>query len=405
MYLGISTASFFNRVPNENAFSTLAQMGVPFAEVFLNTFYEYERPYIGLLTTKKGHINIHSVHALGTQFEPELFNDNSRVRFDAEQTFKKVLYAASILGARYYTFHGPLKLTKYSVLDEEKFFARLNELSDIALSMNVRLSYENVSYSHANEPEFFEKMLKACPGVTGTLDVKHALQAGISPKRFLDAMGKKVSTVHLCDYVHGKTYLPNRKSSFNFEEFFNEIEARHLNPVMLLEVYPKDYKDINELKASYDYLRSLMLAPKKENKVVKFLTRDTTKYENVDLSKDKNHIKELKEREKEKERLEKEKSLIKIREEKERIAKEREREKEREDKERVKLLKERMREEKKGEKTAKEDIKFAANEEEKIKETAIMMTETNIETDVLFAETAANTIKENTNESIIDNET
>ncbi|MCL2234302.1 MAG: TIM barrel protein [Firmicutes bacterium] len=369
MYLGISTASFFNRVPNEHAFETLTRMGIPFTEVFLNTHYEYERPFVGLLTTKKGHINIHSVHALGTQFEPELFSDNSRVRYDAEETFKKVCYAGAILGARYYTFHGPLKLTKHSTLDYGKFFARLNQLSDIALGMNIRLSYENVSYSHASEPEFFERMLRECPGVTCTLDVKQALQAGINPKKFLDVMGKKISTIHLCDYAHGKTYLPNKKSNFNFEDFFAELKERNASPVMMLEVYPKDYKDINELKVSYDYLRGLMLAPRKENKVKKLLTKDLKKYDDVDLTRDKKQIKAEKQREKEFLKLEKAKSLAKIREEKERIAMERAKLEEEK-----RVAKEKAREAKKEEKTTAIETSNVVENVEVTQETTIEAT-------------------------------
>ena len=89
MRVGISTASLFNRVPTESAFDVLRQMRVDTTEVFLNTFSEYEKPFADALVARKGTINVHSVHALSTQFEPQLFTTNARVQAHAENIFKK----------------------------------------------------------------------------------------------------------------------------------------------------------------------------------------------------------------------------------------------------------------------------------------------------------------------------
>ena len=100
MRLGISTACFFGRENVESTFDVLRSMNVDVTELFLNTFSEYEKPFVDALVERKGDIKVHSVHAHGTCFEPELFSSYDRIRDDAEQTFRKVCYAGFVTGAK-----------------------------------------------------------------------------------------------------------------------------------------------------------------------------------------------------------------------------------------------------------------------------------------------------------------
>lgn len=263
MKLGISTASFFNRVPTESAFDILRQMRVDTTEVFLNTFSEYEKPFVDAIVPRRGNIDVHSVHCLSTQIEPQLFSGNARVRGDAENLFRKVCYAGYMLGAKFYTFHGPMRLKKRTyTFDYIKLGNRVNQLIDIAQSYGVNLSYENVHWTYASEPEYFKQLLKQCPRLYTTLDVKQAVQAGSDPIKFLDVMGGRISTIHLCDVDKaGNTALPGY-GKINFEKFFRELEKRNINVHALIEVYSRDYKDLNELKSSYDYITNLIIKVK-----------------------------------------------------------------------------------------------------------------------------------------------
>ncbi|MCI8412845.1 MAG: sugar phosphate isomerase/epimerase [Clostridia bacterium] len=263
MRIGISTASFFNRIPTESAFDILRQMRVDTTEVFLNTFSEYEKPFVDALVPRRGNLYVHSVHCLGTQFEPQLFSANVRVRADAENLFRKVCYAGYILGAKFYTFHGPVRLKKRTyTFDYIKIGNRINQLVDIAHSYGINLSYENVHWAYGSDPEYFRQLLKQCPALYTTLDVKQATQAGQDPVKFLDAMEGRISTVHLCDVDKaGDTALPGQ-GKVNFERFFREAEKRNLNAPALVEAYPRDYKDLNELKAAYDYIANIVIKVK-----------------------------------------------------------------------------------------------------------------------------------------------
>lgn len=259
MRVGISTASFFNRVATESCFDLLRQMRVDTTEVFLNTYSEYEKPFVDALVPRRGNIYVHSIHALGTQFEPQLFNANPRVRADAELIFRKVCYAGAMLGAKFYTFHGPVRLKqKDYAFDFIKLGDRINQLCEIAQSYGVRLSYENVHWTYFNYPDYFRQLKKQCPSLCATLDVKQAMQSGIDVHKYLDVMEDRISTVHLCDFYKDSTVLPGR-GKFNFEKLFREFDKRNINVQMFIEVYSKDYKDINEVKDSYDFIRRTLM--------------------------------------------------------------------------------------------------------------------------------------------------
>lgn len=259
MKLGISTASFFNRVQTESSFDILRQMQVDTTEVFLNTFSEYEKPFIDALIQRRGNINVHSIHCLGIQFEPQLFSANARVRADAENIFRKVCYAGFMLGAKFYTFHGPARLKRRDYdFDFVKLGSRMNQIIDLAQSYGINISYENVHWAYGSEPEYFRKLIHECPNLYTTLDVKQAVQAGYDPVKFLDAMNGRISTIHLCDVdKSGGTVLPGR-GKVNFDKFFREMDKRNVNVNAFIEVYSRDYQDLRELKESYDYIMDVI---------------------------------------------------------------------------------------------------------------------------------------------------
>ena len=264
MILGISTASLFGRAVTEDSFEILRRLGADTAEVFLNTFSEYEKPFADSLVPRLCGIKAHSVHCLGTQFEPQLFNPNPRVRADAESIFRKVCCAAFILGAKYYTFHGPVRLKnrKYDY-DYDKLAEQINRLTDIAQSYGVNSSYENVHWTYASEPEYFSQLLPRCPDLYATLDVKQAVLAGREPLKYIEAMRGRISTVHLCDVCKdGSTALPG-KGKIDFEKILREIDREYPNMRLMIEAYSEDFRTLDELRQSYEYIADIMVKIKK----------------------------------------------------------------------------------------------------------------------------------------------
>ena len=90
MKVGISTASLFLRKNNEEALSLFDRWGVPCAEVFLTSFCEYAPAFARTLAVAKGGVEIHSVHVLNTQYEPQLYAEHPRVQEDANGWLREV---------------------------------------------------------------------------------------------------------------------------------------------------------------------------------------------------------------------------------------------------------------------------------------------------------------------------
>lgn len=259
MKVGISTASFFNRIYNEDAFIHLKNIGCDLTEVFFTTYSEYEEDFAQNMADCQGDITVHSVHALGTQYEPELYNISLRVRRDAEKIFKKVCRAAQILNAKYLTFHGPYRMKKKPYnLDYKKFGIRTNEISQIAQEYGLKLSYENVHYAFFNEPSFFNNLKEYCPMLCGTLDIKQSIQGGIDPYDILHAIGDRLSTVHICDIQNNNETAAIGEGVFDFEKLINTLKAKNIYAPVILELYSKDYQTLDDLKKNFEYIKHLI---------------------------------------------------------------------------------------------------------------------------------------------------
>lgn len=266
MELGISTASYFTRCYTEEALVPIAKLGASVCEVFLATHCEYTKEFADILLAEMKKANdvnpfrVHSVHALTNQFEPELFSRNDRAYSDALITFENVLKVAQNIGATHYTFHGATmlkKAIKYN-FDFEHISNRVNRLVEIAKSYGVNFCYENVHWTYFSHPSYFATLRDMCPNLGCTFDIKQARQSGADYLEYLDVMKGRLQTVHLCDYnEEGKTEIPGR-GKFDFVTFFKRLRDIGYDGVCLLEVYAKDYKNEEDLKQSYEFLKDCL---------------------------------------------------------------------------------------------------------------------------------------------------
>ena len=255
MKIGISTASLFLKVLTEDSLETLRGMGADTTELFLSTFSEYEEDFVRAVAAESSGVDIHSIHVLSTQFEPQLFSAHKRVRSDAEYWLHKVCAAGCILGAKYYTFHGPLVLKKSPYnLNIGGFADRLNELTGIAAEYGITICYENIHYGFFSRPEFFRELAEKCPKIGACLDIKHAYFAGVDPSEYMDAAGGRLHTVHVVDITDaGNVVLPGR-GSYDFAKLFADMKKRGIDAPVLIEAYAKNFEKLPELKTAYDYL-------------------------------------------------------------------------------------------------------------------------------------------------------
>jgi len=258
MKIGVSTASMFLREYNEDALKKLNELGIESTEIFLASYSEYTNSFAKLLKKNKGKIDVHSIHVLITQFEPQLYTNHLRAKTDAYFYLENVMKTAKMLGAKYYTFHGIARLKKAPIVaDFDIIGEKTNQIIEMCEKYNVSLSYENVHWAYYNYAGFFGELKKRCPKLKCVLDIKQARQSEIDYSEYIKDMTDNIVTVHLSDInQNGKIVLPGR-GIFDFETLFKMLKDNGFNGALIIEVYKDDYGDIIELKQSTDYVKEL----------------------------------------------------------------------------------------------------------------------------------------------------
>ena len=256
MQVGISTASLFGRYNTEDGLKFLSDNKVPCAEVFLESFCEYNENFGLLLKSRQGNLKVHSVHTLTTQFEPTLYSLNERAQKDSFELLDKAMAVAQIVGADYYTFHGGARFKKTPfTIDYDRVGKITQRIIDVCATHGVSLAYENVHWGYYNYIGFFQELKKRTSGLKATLDVKQARQSGLNYSNFIEDMGEDIATVHLSDVKEcGKMCLPGRGIT-DFDDLFSRLRDVGFNGALLLEVYRSDFEHTNELFESLEYVK------------------------------------------------------------------------------------------------------------------------------------------------------
>ncbi len=257
MQVGVSTASLFMRRDNEEALPLFNKLGIPCAEVFLTSFFQYEEAYGELLAKRRGQVRVNSVHDLTSQFEPQLFNRHEGVRADAYKVLDKVLSVARKLEAPYYTFHGLTRAKRAARVSENDDFNALvkefRRLSAFCADRGVTLCLENVEWSTYNRPGVFSRIASEAE-LKGVLDIKQARLSEYPYEDYLSEMGEKLAYAHLSDVTaEGKMCLPG-KGVFDFVTLVKRLRDIGFDGALLIEAYEKDYAREEELKDACDYI-------------------------------------------------------------------------------------------------------------------------------------------------------
>ncbi len=262
MKVGVSTASLFGRKTNEETLPLFNKLDVGCAEIFLTTFSEYDREFGKLLNARKGNVDVHSVHVLNTQFEPQLFSTVDRVKQDAFSWLERSMSAAKAFGAKYYTFHGIGRYKKDAregKTDNYPFWAeKLQEIDEVCSSYGIKLSLETVEWSILRSPHIFTEIAKEYPNLTGVLDIKQTRISGYSDKEYISAMHERISHVHVSDIdENGKMCLPG-KGKYDFVRLLKMLADSGFDGPIIIEAYKGDYEKEEELKTACEYLQELL---------------------------------------------------------------------------------------------------------------------------------------------------
>lgn len=262
MKVGISTASLFNRLPNEEAVQRLNEWNIPCAEVFLTSYREYSKEFGKLIQKNKGTMEAHSVHVLNAQIEPQLFSDNARVKEDSFFWLDKAMEAGACFGAKYYTFHGIArykKATRPGFNDDiERYAKGLAEIDAFCKDRHgIALALENVEWALANRPQFFSRVHEYLPNLYTVLDTKQVRISGYEMADYLESM-QNIAHVHLSDVdENGRICLPG-KGTFPFQDLFFRLRDKGFDGPVLIEVYKDNYEDLAQLKKSCLFLEELI---------------------------------------------------------------------------------------------------------------------------------------------------
>jgi sugar phosphate isomerase/epimerase len=261
MKIGISTASLFGRRHTEDALNFLSQSKADTTEIFLESYCEYNKEFGDYLATLKGDIDVHSVHTLTTQFEPQLYSVNERAQIDSFKLLESTMQAAQSVKAKYWTFHGAARIKRTPItINFDRVATITQDIIERLKKYNVTLAYENVHWCYYNYVGFFSELRKRTVGLKGTLDIKQAWQSNISYKDLIDEMKSDIVTVHVSDKGEdGKMCLPGKNGLTDFDDLFNRLHSVGFDGAVLLEVYKDDFKSESELFCSVDYLKEKAL--------------------------------------------------------------------------------------------------------------------------------------------------
>ena len=258
MQTGISTASLFGRMPTEEALKFLSDNKVSCAEVFLESFCEYNVEFAKLLKSVRGDMPVHSVHTLTTQFEPTLYSVNERAKKDSFEFLEQTMQAAEIIGAKYYTFHGGARFKKTPfTINYDRVGAITRDILACTKRHGVTLAYENVHWGYYNYIGFFKELCARVEGLKATFDIKQARQSGIPYAEYITEMASDIVTVHLSDYkATGQMCLPGCGET-DFYDVYSRLFDVGFDGAVLIEAYQNDFTDCEELFRSVEYLNNI----------------------------------------------------------------------------------------------------------------------------------------------------
>ena len=260
MQIGVSTASLFMRADTKGSLKILNDLGVKVTEIFLETFSEYKAEYIASLKECLGDIQVHSLHTVTTQFEPQLFSLLKPQKDDAYVFMDEILRGAQAINAKNYTLHGKARVKKYARLEDfDAYVPLFNELTDRAEERGVEICLENVEWCFYSYPGWFSNIKDRCPKLKTCFDIKQARISGFKAEDYVKEMAGRINTVHLSDVdENGKMCLPGRGVT-DFKKLFASLSDAGFDGNMLIEVYTGDYGETDELKRSIEYLNNILM--------------------------------------------------------------------------------------------------------------------------------------------------
>lgn len=255
---GISTATLYPML-TEEAFLTLAKLGVKHVEVFFNSDSELDKTFINDLIKVKNDYGMYvsSIHPYTCGIEPMMFfTQYPRRFFDILEYYKKYFEAMNLLGADIFVFHGNKPQNKFP---DEMYFERYKGLYDLGKTFGITVAQENVCRCSSNSLDFLVKMSEALgDDAHFVLDTKQAVRSGIDPYDIIDKLGNKICHVHISDYNSEKDCTLVGKGNLNMNRFATSLTNCSFTGSIILELYSDGYENVDELKDNLAYFEHIV---------------------------------------------------------------------------------------------------------------------------------------------------
>jgi len=194
------------------------------------------------LSTTNSRLTLHATYR-----DLNLGSINRAVRELSVSEAMRSIELANLFGAEVVTVH-PGKIAGRKIPRADSVIALIHSLKELAKHAEengVLLSLENMAGSKKlckTAPEMLEVFSAVgADNIGATIDFSHVYLMGISPRRTVDALRKKLFNIHLSDSRGGSDHLSLGGGIMNLAEIFDLLhEAGYKRSVVLETWYSKD---------------------------------------------------------------------------------------------------------------------------------------------------------------------
>lgn len=257
MQFGISSACFYPQDLLESI-KLLAENNVKSLEIFANTESELDISFAKEIKNITDYYNIaiDSIHPFTSGYEYIMIFSDYKKRFaDAVEFYKRYYSFANELGAGLVVLHGDKRFANNGGVPDEEYFERYYRLAQEGRRVGVTLAQENVNFFRSQSPDFLRDMREYLnDGVDFVFDIKQAVRSGNNPYEVCSAMGDRIIHLHINDNNSTHDCMLPGAGEMDYNKIFTQLRAQGFNGTAVIEVYRKNFDNIQQLIASHSFM-------------------------------------------------------------------------------------------------------------------------------------------------------
>ncbi|MCP4541353.1 MAG: sugar phosphate isomerase/epimerase [Chloroflexi bacterium] len=254
--IGLSTAALYPTHLTEEALTTIAELGFPTVEIFLQTEQEYTSAFGTELDRRRRDLglDVHSLHLHSSYFD--LWTLYPRMIQETRDRFRRLLETATMLKARALTWHG-LRFGGDNPHLIAAFFESATWAGEQAQAVGITLCIENVSWCYLRTPAQVKTMRQAKLPIGFTFDTFQAGESATDPASLIYAMNGHLTTVHLADYAPGAPrHLPPGKGDLDWKTILRTLQSVGYTGPLIIE--PAHITDLSDLTHARDFVQQIL---------------------------------------------------------------------------------------------------------------------------------------------------